>query len=714
LIVLLGLIVLAAASASAQDDEAPTVVGPKDLPGADVIVKYGASFELNSTGSSDNVGIVLYGWEITLPDDTVVVYENTAPATPTYDWTPSVWGVHKILAYADDAEPNRGYYVYAVDVVEVIDSQVIANTDVSYDHSIAVTDGSLEFLNTNIEVTGGKKGEGVIVPKGEMLTEDVEYKGIGGGRLAGHWEPYYSGSYYGNVYRDTSKVLTGSASIRNSGGNYHYGFSYHFDQPEDLTDYDTFVFWFQYGYYYGNAGTFYIYSESGYGYYYSYHRGGQYYNRGWTGATYMLNWDDDFGYYWDYGIDWSAITQIRMYIYSYRDPCYIDCAYFAKEEFSDNMTESLTPTGDYAGYWSGFSGTSTNAVFGAYSVYFYYSSSATRQYYYYFSNPTDLSQWNAIRYATYFSGRYYMYQRYLYFYDDQGYYARLYYYPSTNYFHYYASNYGRWYVGSMAMDHGLYYQSSSNFDWTSITRMRFDIYSYYSGNLYLDGFEFYKSQTAGGTGPPTIGEDIPHGVYALEDGTLKMTNSEFTSPEEWGAFVRSDSTMTIKSTSFEGLWGTIHPSIKNDGATYGGILAFNSDVTLDDVTITKASSSGIYAENCNVDASNLDISGHSNLYPMSAGMIVAFTNTQIGDTHTVDITSSDFYNSPAGSGVMVLSQNARGDATVDIDDVYAYKNMLYGVVTEVVGWAGNLTVNVRNSEFEMNGGASPSMRMNPR
>jgi hypothetical protein len=591
-------------------------------------------------------------------------------------------------------------------VVEVIPAQVIANTDVSYDHSVAVTGGSLEYLNTNIEVTGGKKGEGASLVRGEQFTEGLTWKGLAGGNLAGSWGPYNSGGYYGYVYEETNKVREGKVSIRNSGGNYHYGFTYTFDSPADLSEFNGIVFWARSDYSGCRMYYLYLYSGSSYGYRYVY-VGGQPMQRGWYGVYFDLDWEN-VGYGYDRGVDMAAIDRVQFYMYSRNYACYIDGAYFDNTPRQDNITESATPTGDWSGYWSGFS-TSTNSIVGSSSVSKYVGTSYQNLYYYWNMQPNgkyaDLSMYNALKMYTYHPQYYYAMTYYLYFYDANNNYA-YYSMSSYTYWNMYATYYeGKWHCLNLPMDPAGTSYTRSGFDWSNVRYMYQRVYFYRAGTVNIDGLEFYYSQSAGTGGPPTLTEDIPHGVYALEDGELKMTNSEFTSPEPWGAFVRSDSTLTIKGTSFEGLWGTTHPTIKNDGATYGGILAFNSKVTLDDVTIVKASSSGIYTENCDVTAKNLDISGHSSKFGLSAGLIVAFTNTQIGQTHTVTVTSSDFYSSVGGSGVMVLSQNARGDATIDIEDVYAYKNAIYGVVTEVTGWTGNLTVHVHDSEFEMNGGS---------
>jgi len=695
-------LLLVAASAAAQDDEAPTVVGPKDLPGADVIIKDGDTYTLDSTGSTDNVGISYYEWEVTDPDDNSVIHTSI---TPTYDWTPSGPGIHKVLASAVDAHGNVGYYVYAVDVVEVIPAQLIANTDVSYDHSVAVTGGTLEYRNSNIEVTGGRKGEGVSIQRGEQLTESLTPKGVGG-HLGGYWGPYSTGGYYGYVYEDRTTVLTGSMSLRNSGGNYQYGFTYYFDQAEDLTDYNAFVFWLKTGYNpYGRFYYCYIYSDSGYGYRY-YYKGYEPMARGWYGIYFDLDLEK-VGYGYDYGLDLSAVTSIRVYMYNYMYNGWIDCAYFDKSPRGDNITESATPSGEWGGYWSGFS-TTTHSYVGSASV-TRYVSGYTNMYYYWNMQSNgkyaDLSPYNALKLYTYYS-YYYAYTYGFYVYDANGRYAYWNMGGSYNYFHYYATYYhARWFCMNMPFDQSATSYQSSGFDWTNVRYMRFYVYFPSGSTLWMDGLEFYYSQSAGGSGPPTLSEDIPHGVYALEDGELKMTSSAFTSPEPWGAFVRCDNKLTIKSTTFDGLWGTQHPTIQNEGQTYGGILAFDSSVNLEDVTITKASSSGLYIENCDLVAKNLDISGHSRDFMMSAGLIVAFSGTPVGKTNTVSITASEFHDSPQGSGLMVLSQNARGDATVDIDDVYAYKNQIYGIVIEVTGWTGNLTVSVSDSEFELNGGS---------
>ncbi len=690
---------IAALSVSAQDDEAPTVTGPKDRPGADVIIKEGSAYTLNMTGSRDNVGIVLYSWEITAPDDTVTTVTST---TPTTSWTPAMAGVHKVLSYAEDADGNKGYYVYAVDVVEVILAQQISNTDVSYDHSVAVTAGTLEYTNTNIEVTGGRKGETVALARGEQISDSLTFKGIGGGKLAGYWAPYNTGGYYGYVYEDTSMKLTGKCSIRNSGGNYQYGFCYYFDQPEDLSDYNAIVFWVHSSYTSCRFYYCYIYTSGGYYYRYMY-LGYTPMQRGWYGVYFDMDWQN-IGYGSENNInDFQDVTYIRFYMYNYNGNGWIDCVYFDKTPRGDNMTESANPSGPMGGRWDGFS-VSSHSIVGSNSVTRSVGSSY-QNLYYRFTSPVDLTNFNALKMYTYYT-YYYAYIYYFYLYDSNNRYIS-YYMSSYTYFHYYAAYYyGRWHTLNLPLDHNAWYSGYRDFDWTQVSYMRMYVYFYSSGTIHIDGMEFYQSQGATTEGPPGLAENVPHGIYALEDGELKMTGSSFYSPEVWGAFVHCENRLEIKSTSFDGLWGTTHEAIKNEGQTYGGILAFGANrVILNDVTITRASSSGFYIENSNLDARNLDLSGTSRDFPMGASLIVAFSDTAIGQQHTVSVTACDFHDSPQGSGLMVLSQNARGDATVDIDDVTAFKNMVYGVVMEVVGWTGNLTVSVTDSDFELNQGS---------
>ncbi|MCJ2539815.1 MAG: hypothetical protein LN414_00935, partial [Candidatus Thermoplasmatota archaeon] len=215
LFVLLGLLVIAALSVSAQtDEEAPIMTGPEDKPGADVIWPLDVQYLLNATGATDNEGIVKYAWNITYPD-TTNTWVNTT--TPTATWTPDQYGIYVIVLEGEDAVGNKGYHLFTMDVYEVINGQNIRNTDVSYDHSVGVNQGTASFDNTNIEFTGGLQGGagGPSVEAPDQLSEALVNKK---GDLAGYWQPYYyfqiTGNY-GEVEEDTNMVLSGDVSIKN-------------------------------------------------------------------------------------------------------------------------------------------------------------------------------------------------------------------------------------------------------------------------------------------------------------------------------------------------------------------------------------------------------------------------------------------------------------------------------------------------------------------
>ena len=692
-----------ATAVSAADETPPTVKGPTDQPGADVIWYKGQEYTLDATGSNDDTGIVSYKWQIYDPADVLTEIVSTEPKST---FTPATFGIYKVISWAYDAAGNKGAYVYAIDVVEVIPAQLIRDTTVTYDHSVAVTDGELNYTNTDITITGGKKGEAATSARGEQLTEDIYVRS---GKYAGHWEtPYGGSSYYGEISRDTTVKLTGSASIKVWPTSYYvYGGYYAFDNAIDLTAINTVTFWIrteQNGYphvyelYFFGPGGMSSWNSYWYSYCY-YYTGNNYQMSGkWHGVSVSTDMNRvNYGY--SYNFDPTQCYGIWFYSYVYYSGCWIDCAYLSKDIYVDNITEAATTTsGPWAGYWSGGS-TSSTAYVGTRSVSMYVSS--TCNLYYYWNSPVDLTKYNALRYFTWYPNYYYLMFYGMYFYSSSGYAYMSY---PAYYFHFYATYLNsRWHLGNCPFDTTAYY--NYGVDWTKITYMRFYLYSYYSGYVNIDGLEFYAA--SGGTpAVPTLTENIPHGIYALQSGKLTMQDVSFHSPATWGAFVRCDNDLTIRSSTFDGLWGTMHPSIRTEAQTYGGILAFNANnVLLDGITITKASSSGIYVQNSNILARNLDFSNYGAVFNGAAGLIVAEVGTPVNAVDTVTVEKSKFHDAPGGSGVMVLSQNALGDATVTIDRVTASANGVYGVSIEVVGMTGNLTVKVIDSEFQLNTGS---------
>ena len=707
-LLLIAVIALLGLAAMAQDEEAPTVVGPADAPGADVVWFAGTAYTLDATGSTDNEGIASYWWDVTAPDGTV---ETVGPtASPTASWTPAEPGIYRVASWAIDDAGNAAFHVFAMDAVEVLSAQTVVGTDVSYDHSVAVINGTLSYSDLSIDVTGGRPADVAPSTKGEQLTEDVTYKGASGGALAGHWEPRYTDGWAGDVYRDTDMKLVGQASIRNSGeGDSYdaYGFRYVFDSPQDLTQYDSLVFWVKSTYEWASFSEVDFYGENpDWPYIWDYvpiNPGYGQMLRGWWGVTVPLDFAH-LGYSDNYGVDPTQVGSFSIYLYGgYMGRCWIDGAYFAKEQWGDNITESAAPAGEWSGYWS--DGTTSDMRFvGGGSVQFYQQGYSSTTLAYNWDGPVDLSGYDALRMLTWFDG----WSVTLYevdFYDDQGNSAYLYSSESTDwgtYFSYGSSSYGRWYMASVALDPNMY---DGYVDWTRVTRMELLTWSYDSGNLYVDGLEFYEA-TSSTMGAPSISEDIPHGIYALQDGVLKMTDVHFMSSSPMGAFVRVESQLYATRTVFEDLWGTSHPSIRNSARSYGGVMAFGADkVDLKDVKVVSAAASGLYIENSNLTADGLDVSGTSSAFPGSAGLIVALSGTRATDVDTVKVLSSKFHDSPQGSGLMVLSADARGTATVVIDGATARGNGPYGAVVEVVGTSSDLTIAVLSSTFELNKGS---------
>jgi len=266
-VALLTLVLVCSLTASA-DEEAPVVVGPADHPGADVVWLVDEEYELNATGSEDNVGIVTYRWHIVHPDGAST--SDLTSATPTAKWTPDEAGIYKVISWAEDAAGNAGFHVFTVDVAEVIPASVIGRSDITYEHSVAVNKGTVRYQGTSIRVAGGRAAESGGGGAPEMLGDSLAPSL---GSLSGHWEPYeyenywrYGDSYYGKPFLDQADTFAGSASIRiDESRSYYRGFEYHFDSPADLTGYDLLTFWFKSGYYsYPSYIYIYIYSDYAY------------------------------------------------------------------------------------------------------------------------------------------------------------------------------------------------------------------------------------------------------------------------------------------------------------------------------------------------------------------------------------------------------------------------------------------------------------------
>ena len=697
----LALLILCATLVSAGT-EAPEVVGPEDVPGADVVWYDNVEYTLDATGSTDNVGIVLYEWVIEDPSSVEITISSTSP---TAKWTPTSPGIYRVISWAEDAAGNRGYYVYAIDVAEVLPAGTIADTTLVRDHSLVVNSGQVILDNVKVQMSGGRSHDTFTPEEGEMMTEDISWDGYGGS-LAGHWETYSTaGSTYGYVYKDTKTVLVGQASIRNSGGTRAYGFQYLFDSPEDLTQYKSFIYFLRSGGY-SSAGTssvYYITSKGTY-YTYAYCYPGTGWADGWLGYTISM----DPSTVGRTSCPTSALKStlgFRIYFYNYQPPqCWIDGAYLSTKDFGDNITESRDPTGDWAGSWSGMNGRSTRHYVGSYSV---YDSGITDRTYpsytYNWDSPADLSNYYGLRIFTYFTNGYYMYLDRVTITDWNGETADWSRY-SSYYLHYYATrDHANWYICNIPIDPAMYF-TSSTFDWTQIESITFDTYAYTGGatcSLYFDGMEFYKAKPVW-TPPPVLTEDIPFGIYAVDTGFLTMKGVEVSYSGALGTFIKSENDLSMDGCTLSGLYGWPNKNLPAPIKAAGGVMAFGVDVTLKNVVVTDAAASGFHLVDCNVIAESLDITGTGRRFTDSAGLIIEQRSGSDGNPYTITIEDSKIYSNPTGSGFMISLANALGGADITLDDVRSYSNGRNGGIISTGGYVGPVSVDLIESTFSSN------------
>lgn len=696
----LALLILCATLVSAGS-EAPEVVGPENLPGADVVWYANVEYTLDATGSTDNVGIVLYEWEIEDQSGFITMVSST---TPTATWTPTSPGIYRVISWAEDEAGNRGYYVYAVDVAEVLVAGTYADMTIARSHSLVVNSGQVILDNVKVQMSGGRPHDTFTPEEGEMFTEGVTWDGYGGD-LAGHWEPYSTSTSYGKIYRDTSTVLVGQASVRNSGGSYGYGFTWYFDEPQDLSGYKSFVYFLRSGGY-ASAGTssFYYLTTQGSYYTYAYCYAGTSWANGWLGYTISLD-PSTVGYT---SCPTSALRStlgFRIYFYNYQPPqCWIDGAYLSTGSYGDNITESRTPSGEWAGSWSGIDGISTRHYVGRYSV---YDSGITNYQYpvytYTWNDPADLSGYNGLRLFTYFATGNYLYLDRVTITDWSGEVADWSRY-SSYFFHYYATyNYGKWYICNIPMDSNMYF-ASNNFDWTQIRSITFNTYSYTGTatcTLYIDGMEFYKAKPVW-TPPPVLTEDIPFGIYAIDTGSLTMKGSEVSYSGALGTFIKTENDLSMDGCTLSGLYGWPNTDLPPPIKAAGGVMAYGCDVTLKNVKVTDAAASGFHLVDCNVSAESLDITGTGRIFADSAGFVIDQRSGSDGIPYEIIITDSKMYGNSLASGFMISLTNALGGADITLDDVRCDSNGRDGGVISTGGFVGPISVEVLDCTFTSN------------
>jgi hypothetical protein len=673
-------LVLVAGSAAAQDKEKPVVVLPEDVPGADVIIFKGDTYMFDFSQCTDNVGIVSY--LIEFEDNGTPVQITTA--NHTYNYTFANYTQMWVDVTAFDEEGNKGFGQFTIDVAEKITSNLImADNTYNLDHSLYIDNADLTIDNAVVNFgEGAGKGKAAGGGSasdmwGESMTPD--------GDFSGHWEPYNylnnwarGDTYYGRPYADYNTKFSGEMSIMISGSRRYYrGFEYHFDHTMDLSEFNTLTFWLHASYRYYYARMCHIYFFKGdyryYGYGYMYMPGYQetyfssYY--GWAFRSFVLDWDR-IGYNSRYRMnDLTQVDSIRIYWdgYRYARPQWIDHIGLSKvEAFGDEMTESTTPSGDFAGYWRSNGPaptTSSHSFVGDNSIQFRLNRYWYHHFDYYFNSPVDLSGAQGLRFFTYLSGyRYgYWYAYQMEVYSANG--ARCYYYNGYCYMNYRSSYYyGRW-------DH-----VSTAF-----------------GYLYIDGLEFvYPGGGAGGKA-----DMVGLAMYAEGGDVVIKGNSRIVGTAETGARILTNGgTATMYDSTFENIWATNYPGAGNSLDVYGGLEVYGNAV-IDNINFVNtpgpglALFDGIYT----LGKDSIDFSGCTQAMK-TAPMLILGVTERTKTPYTVDLTGWAFENSPVGTGALVMLKDCTVATTVKVHGNTVSNNAHAGIVVSNVGGSSDLSLEV--------------------
>jgi hypothetical protein len=694
--------ILIAVNAAAQDEEAPRVAGPDDVPGADVVWEDGVAYLLDATGSTDNVGIVSYRWEITPPTGASVVLTST---TPSWSWTPSGPGLYKVVSFAADAADNEGARVFVIDVVEVLDAQSISGTNVSYDHSVAIEDGTLGYYDLGIDLTGGMARDPPSYPSGEMLSDAMTYNGLPDGTLAGSWGPY--GPSYGSVYLETSRVLIGKGSIANSGSSTR-GWTFTFVNVEDLTKYTTLDFWYLQDYL---SGRFYDvefydalnnkititpptpqFSMSG----------------RWYGISVSLDLTHVDTIAYSKMSDLTAVKSFKIYASGSNQVILVDGVGFAHATPGDNMTESATPTGPFGGYWESWT-TASKAYVGSGSIYKRVTAaSQTFPLVYNWASAVDLSSYNALRFYTwYYAGSTtssgYGKVNSIQFTDSGGHTALLSI-TTLPYFHMYeADRYSHWGLATLPLDKGAYTQTGT-MDWNHVTKMTVSLLGYRIGDVYIDGWEFYRS-TKFKPATPGTKENLAHGIYVMPDGELELTGVTFSPTGPYGGFIKAQGELSIYNTTLEGLWGTLNTDVPLAGSTWGGVITDGARVTLGNVVVLGADSTAFCFINSDVSATSVTVDGVGTGFAGASAMAFIYSGEASGTSARVSLNRCTLTNTATGDGLAVLLMDTEGDVDLDISDLNASGNAAHGVSVSLLGTVGPLDVSLIDSTLSDNGGS---------
>ena len=688
------LFLLIAGSVAAADEIAPLVDVPDDLPGADEVAFPGEIHDFDASGSTDDTGIVAY--KFTFMDGDTPVTLNSATGTAQYTFVS--YGPVWVTVQAWDAAGNMGIAYYAIDVAEKITSDLVMADGTFYvDHSLYLIDSDLLIDNAEVDFSEGAgglvaEGEGAPDMFGESLTPE--------GDMAGHWEPYNYNSYwkngnsqYGRPSFDTSTKFSGEGSIKISGGTYAQGWEYHFNEKQDLTEFDTLTFWrhsdrnsdvnyMYYIYFYGDwstSSTFgYINTMSG-----VYQQGGYSVYHGWYAHTVSLDLGTT-GRISSYNMaDLSNVAVVRFYTQNIGSgySMWIDHIGFDNTEYKDDITESTSPGGDMAGYWSGFSGISSNSLVGSYSLYRYLYSGSTYSFAYNFYNPQDLSMMDGLRFYIDSTRTYWYYWDAWHMWVNDAYGHTAYFQNKWSQYFYYGN--GAWFGMSMPWGDGPA-SISTNFDWTAVTRVtlgNFRVTSY-SASIYIDAWEWYEASDR-----VVMTEDvIPTTIY-VDGGDTTITGGSTVrgTGAEIGARIMTDGgTTTIQNAHFDNVWHTEAPSAGNGLEVFGGIEAYG-DATIDHVSFSNCLGPGLalFDGTWTLDKTTINLAGTALKVKTSPRIIMGVTDRSTGNIN-IDISGWTLEDG-IGTGILFMAKDTSASVTLDIHGNNVDNNGFAGIVVSNCG-----------------------------
>ena len=708
---------------SADDVARPIVVVPEDVPGADVVIFIGETYEFDLSGSTDDVGIVQYKVEFKDAGTPVALTSTEPSINYTFTKYTETW----VTVHAFDAAGNEGLGFFSIDVAEKVTTDMTIDGAANYvvDHSLYLEDADLSINNSRVSIaagaglgpsSGGGGGGGAPEMLGDSLTPAA-------GALAGHWEPYYWYSYwrtgsstYGQPFLDTSTKMSGPASIRISSATSSIpGFEYHFNNNVDLTKFNAITFYvhsnypsytqyFYYMYFYGSHDY-----SSTYGYAYTYaggmYTGGYASYYGWQAYTIPIDMTN-VGYWYRYNMDLTSVACIRFYMASISSSYsrWIDNVGLYTANWGDAMTESATPSGDYGGRWSsaGGVGASTSVKYvGKSSVYATLPSSGTyNDIYYYFNKPTNLAAFNAIRffctmqdqkgtqvsYSYYWpSSQYYN----LYVYDSSGRYCS--YYEYSSHYTYYGNGWV-WFAHSLPFGTAQAY-TNTGVDMTKVSYIRlaniYTSYVYPGGypyNFFIDGFEFY-SQTSwmGGGAEEQKPDYVPLGIY-MKGGDLSITgNSRIVGTGATGARLMVDGgSATVRNATFDNMWYTEGSIVPNVLHSLGGLEVYG-DADIAGASFVNCNGPGLalFDGTYSLDRATIDLSGTTMKVKGSPKLIMGLTE-RTTRASTIDLSGWVLEDSAAGTGALVMVADCPARTTVKVHGNGFDNNAYAGVAISCV------------------------------